>query len=74
MKKNIKQKIDRLLSLVIIGILLPLFVTIIGQRMQLEQVIYGEMQPNEETTEARADMEEPGCHLRPVCHRPDEPL
>ena len=53
-----RKKIDRLLSLVIIGILLPLFVTIIGQRMQLEQVIYGDMQPNEDTTEARADMEE----------------
>lgn len=44
MKKNIAKKIDRLLSLVIIGVLLPLFVTIICQRMQLEEIIYGEAQ------------------------------
>lgn len=39
-----KKKIDTLLSLVIITILLPLFITIICQRMQLEQVIYGEIE------------------------------
>lgn len=43
MKKNWGKKIDFLLSLVIIGILLPLFITIICQRMQLEEVIYGEL-------------------------------
>lgn len=53
-----RKKLDRLLSLVIIGILLPLFITIIGQRMQLEQVIYGDMQTDEEKVEATAYMEE----------------
>lgn len=39
-----KKKIDTLLTLVIIVVLLPLFVTIICQRMQLEQIIYGELE------------------------------
>lgn len=43
-QKKIQKKIDMLLSLVIIVILLPLFVTIIGQRMQLEELIYGDAQ------------------------------
>ncbi|MFR4352513.1 MAG: SpoIID/LytB domain-containing protein [Roseburia sp.] len=41
MKKNWKRKIDMMLSVVIITILLPLFITIISQRMRLEQVLYG---------------------------------
>ena len=55
--KKITKKIDRLLSLVIIGILLPLFITIICQRMQLEQVIYGEVQPKENQMEATEERE-----------------
>lgn len=53
MRKNWKKKIDRLLSFVLIAILLPLFVTTIGQRMQLEELIYGE-------TTARAAQSEEG--------------
>ena len=41
MRRNITKKIDLLLSFVIIAILLPLFITIICQRMRLEQLIYG---------------------------------
>lgn len=54
MKKNIGKKIDRLLSFIIIGILLPLFVTIICQRMQLEEIVYGEME-GEEAAQIGAD-------------------
>lgn len=39
MRKNIYKKIDKLLSVIIIGIFVPLFVAIIGQRMQLENLI-----------------------------------
>lgn len=39
MRRNIYKKIDKLLSLVIICIIVPLFVAIIGQRMQLEDLI-----------------------------------
>lgn len=53
-----RKKIDKLLSLVIIGILLPLFITIISQRMQLEQVIYGDINPTEDTAQATEDLEE----------------
>lgn len=52
MKKGLKHKIDMLLSLVIIAILLPLFITIICQRMQLEEIIYGEMQVSGESIAA----------------------
>lgn len=41
MRRKIHKKIDKLLSLIIIIILLPLFAATIGQRMQLEKVIYG---------------------------------
>lgn len=41
MRKNVHKKVDTLLSLVIILIFMPLFVAIIGQRMQLEEIIYG---------------------------------
>lgn len=47
MRKNIGKKLDTLLSLVIIAILMPLFITTICQRMQLEEVIYGELQTTE---------------------------
>lgn len=53
MKKKIGRTIDRLLSIVIIVILLPLFITTICQRMQLENVIYGEVQSTEQMTEAK---------------------
>lgn len=43
MGKNWKRRIDALLSLAIIVVLLPLFITIVFQRMQLEQILYGEM-------------------------------
>lgn len=52
MKKKIGKKIDTLLSIVIIAILLPLFITTICQRMQLEEVIYGELQSTEMGQEA----------------------
>lgn len=42
MRRNIYKKIDKLLSLVIICIFIPLFVAIIGQRMQLEELIHEE--------------------------------
>lgn len=44
MRGRIQKKIDTLLSLIIIVILLPLFVVIIGWRMQLEELIYGNTQ------------------------------
>lgn len=44
MRKKILKKIDMLLSFLIIGILLPLFIAIIGRRIQLEELIYGDAQ------------------------------
>ena len=41
MRKKWKYYIDRMLTFALIGILLPLFITIICQRMRLEEVIYG---------------------------------
>ena len=41
MRKKWKHYIDRMLTFALIGILLPLFITIIWQRMRLEEVIYG---------------------------------
>ena len=41
MRKKWKYYIDRMLTFALIGILLPLFVTIICQHMRLEEVIYG---------------------------------
>ena len=41
MRKKWKHYIDRMLTFALIGILLPLFITIICQRMRLEEVIYG---------------------------------
>ena len=41
MRKKWKHYIDRMLTFTLIGILLPLFITIICQRMRLEEVIYG---------------------------------
>lgn len=52
-----KKKIDTLLSIVIIAILLPLFITIICQRMQLEDVIYGEFAVSGESAQTE-DIEE----------------
>lgn len=49
MRKKIQKKIDALLSFVIIVILLPLLVAIIGQRMQLEEIIYGGAENIEES-------------------------
>ena len=43
MRKKWKYYIDRMLTFALIGILLPLFVTIICQRMRLEEVIYGKI-------------------------------
>lgn len=57
MKKNLKKKMDVLLSLVIIAILLPLFITIICQRMQLEEIIYGELQASGEKIVAEMEMQ-----------------
>lgn len=52
MRKKIQKKIDRLLSLVIIVLLLPLLVTTIGERMQLEKLLYGSLETvKEDTTE-----------------------
>lgn len=45
MKKRWKKKLDSLLSLAVIVLLLPLSVTIIGQHMQLEGLVYGEGAP-----------------------------
>lgn len=42
MRRNIIRKIDIFLTIAIIAILLPLFVATIGQRMQLEELIYGQ--------------------------------
>lgn len=58
MRKNFRKKIDFLLSIVIIAILLPLFITIICQRMQLEEVIYGEMQASAGAVEDGTEPEE----------------
>lgn len=55
MGKKLGKKLDRLLTLVIAVILLPLFLTIILQRMKLEDVIYGEQ-------DLWADTEEPIPH------------
>lgn len=52
-----KKKIDTLLSLVIITIFLPLFITIICQRMQLEDVLYGELSASVESGQTE-DIEE----------------
>lgn len=60
MKKNWGKKIDFLLSLVIIGILLPLFITIICQRMQLEDVIYGELKVSGEGEQTGAEVLDQG--------------
>lgn len=54
MRGKIQKKIDALLSLIIIVILLPLFVVIIGQRMQLEELIYGNISPRTEETAAES--------------------
>lgn len=61
MRKNRHKKIDTLLSVVIILILIPLFVAIIGQRMQLEELIYGEyaaVLPEEINTELSVEYSE----------------
>lgn len=57
MRGKIQRKIDMLLSLIVIGILLPLFVAIIGQRMQLERLIYGNALPDTEKTVAENSTE-----------------
>lgn len=41
MRQKIHRKIDIFLTVAIITILLPLFIATIGQRMQLEELIYG---------------------------------
>ena len=43
MKRRIAKKVDAFLTLVLIVVLLPYFVTIIFQRMRLEEVVYGEL-------------------------------
>lgn len=48
MCKKIQKKVDMLLSLIIIVVFVPLFITIIGQRMQLEELIYREEAPVKE--------------------------
>lgn len=58
MKRNIIKKIDFLLSFAIIAILLPLFITIICQRMRLEGVVYGELQTVKEEEDPIANAEE----------------
>lgn len=58
MKRNITKKIDLLLSFIIIAILLPLFITIICQRMQLEQLINGELESVREDAAAGTESEE----------------
>lgn len=44
MRKKLGKKLDRLLTFVMALILLPLFLTIMLQRMKLEDVIYGEQE------------------------------
>ena len=51
MRKKWKHYIDRMLTFALIGILLPLFITIICQRMRLEEVIYGTYDAITETAE-----------------------
>ena len=51
MRKKWKYYIDRMLTFALIGILLPLFITIICQRMRLEEVIYGTYDAITETAE-----------------------
>ena len=51
MRKKWKHYIDRMLTFALIGILLPLFITIICQRMRLEEVIYGTYNAITETAE-----------------------
>ena len=41
MRRKIQKKLDMVLSLIIIVVLLPFFVATIGQRMELEELIYG---------------------------------
>lgn len=60
MRGKIQKKLDMLLSLVIIGILLPLFVVIIGQRMQLEELIYGDALSDTEEAVAENSIEATG--------------
>lgn len=57
MRKKRYKKIDTLLSFVIVFIFIPLFVAIIGQRMQLEELIYGESATTSELpgTELKAE-------------------
>lgn len=57
MKKGLGKKLDMLLSLVIIVVLLPLFITIICQRMELEKIIYGEVRESGESVEAGTEVE-----------------
>lgn len=55
MWKNIHKKIDRLLSWLIILIFVPLFAVIIGQRVQLEEIIYGEIINEEKVLQKASD-------------------
>lgn len=64
MRKNIHRKIDKLLSMTIICIFVPLFVAIIGQRMQLEELINrenvttGDMSDTESDTTPQEEIEQ----------------
>lgn len=58
MKKGLGKKLDVLLSLVIVVILLPLFITIICQRMELEKIIYGALQESGASAEAGTEVED----------------
>lgn len=52
MKKKLKKKIDLILSLAIIVVMLPLFVTILMQKMQLETLLAGSNMETVTETEA----------------------
>ena len=41
MREKIQRKIDKLLSLLIIVLFVPLFILIVSRRVQLEELLYG---------------------------------
>ncbi len=71
MRRKIQKKIDMLLSLIIIAILLPLFITTIGQRMQLEELIYGDAQEMADEAVAESNAEGDGTESGSVVAETD---
>ena len=66
MRKKWKYYIDRMLTFALIGILLPLFVTIICQRMRLEEVIYGTYDAMTEAAEREGAGEADAAKIRQI--------